>query len=287
MLKVSRAGVLAIALASSLAFLPPFNGMLSDGIRSLKDMLDTRPEQRVLFIGNSRTFYHAMPFMVRSIADSAGYPEKLHVEMDAQPGVSLAYHLESGNTQAQLERRWDHVVLQVLSSDQYSAEKANGAWDTAAAMIKEVQANGSSPAMFVTWRYTDQCTQGAGMPQTATGMMPAGYANMHVNIQQQHARLAALTGVDLVNVGLVWEELQDRPRDFRLYDDCNHPSIYGSYLSALMFYGYFSGDEVTDVKFKPAEVSSEDAKMLRTIVSQYFKQKSKDHTASLEAVTSR
>lgn len=287
MLKVSRAGVLAVVLAGSLAFLPPFNGMLSDGIGSLKEMLDIRPEQRVLFIGNSRTFYHAMPFMVRSIADSAGYPEKLHVEMDAEPGVSLAYHMQSGKTQAQLARRWDHVVLQVLSSDQYNAEKANGAWDTAAAMIREVQANGSSPAMFVTWRYTDQCTPGTGMPQTAAGVAPAGYPNMHVNIQQQHARLAALTGVDLVNVGLVWEDLQGRPRDFRLYDDCNHPSIYGSYLSALMFYSYFSGDDVTNVTFKPDEVSSADAKTLRTVVSKYFKQKSKEHTASLKVVTPR
>jgi hypothetical protein len=281
MFKVNRTGALAIVLVCFLVFLPPFNGFVSRGLQSVEDILDSRPERSVLFIGNSRTFYHDMPFMVRRIADSAGYPEKLHVEMDAQPGVSLADHMKSGKTQDLLARRWDHVVLQVLSSEQYSAAQSGGAWEAAAAMIREVQANGSSPAMFVTWRYTDQCTNDAGMPPMAVGLSPSGYANMHINIQQQHARLAAMTGVNLVNVGLVWEDLQGRPRDFKLYDDCNHPSIYGSYLSALMFYSYFSGRDAADVTFRPDQISPDDAKMLRTIVSRYFSGRKDDVTASI------
>lgn len=284
MFKVNRTGTLAIVLVGALAFLPPFSDFLRNGIRSLEDLFDSRPERTVLFIGNSRTFYHDMPFMVRSIADSAGFSEKLHVEMDAEPSVSLADHMKSKDTQALLARRWDHVVLQVLSREQYSAEQSGGAWEAATALIREVQEKGSSPAMFVTWRYTDQCTRDAGMPPMAAELPPSGYANMHINIQQQHARLAALTGVDLVNVGIVWESLQSQPKDFKLYDDCNHPSIYGSYLSALMFYSYFSGKDVADVVFKPNQISSEDAEMLRMVVSRYFKHKPDGLAASTDAV---
>jgi hypothetical protein len=286
MFKVNRTGALAMILVGSLAFLPPFSNFLRHGILSVQDLFDNRPERTVLFIGNSRTFYHNMPFMVRSIADSAGFPEKLHVEMDAEPSVSLTDHMKSPDTQALLARRWDHVVLQVLSREQYSAEQAGGAWEAATEMIREVQAKGSSPAMFVTWRYTDQCTKDAGMPPRAVGLAPSGYANMHINIQQQHARLAALTGVDLVNVGLVWEGLQSQPKDFKLYDDCNHPSIYGSYLSALMFYSYFSGQDVADVSFKPIQISAEDAEMLRLVVSRYLAQNQGRSAASTDAVAS-
>lgn len=267
--RVNRTGALVLVLVVALAFLPPFNGYLRAGKQYVEDLLDKRPEQAVLFIGNSRTFYHDMPYMVRTIADSANYPKKLHVEMDAEPSVSLNTHLKDQHTQELLSRRWDHVVLQVLSSEQYSAEKSGQAWDVAAQLIREVQGRGSAPAMFVTWRYTDQCKPNAGMPPSATGISPSGYANMHVNIQQQHAKLAALTGVDLVNVGLVWEDLQNHAPGFSLYDDCNHPSIFGSYLSALMFYGYLSGRDVADVTFRPDGISPEQAAMLRSVVSRY------------------
>ncbi|KRB53064.1 hypothetical protein ASE04_07540 [Rhizobium sp. Root708] len=261
--------MLAVLLAC-LIFLPPFNGYVSQGIETARDHFDKRPEQTALFIGNSRTFYNDMPHMVRAIADSAGYSKKLRIEMDAEPGVSLGDHIKSEETQALLSQRWDHVVLQVLSSDQYSAQQSGPAWDDAENLIREVQAKGSLPVMFVTWRYTHQCTGNAGMPKSGGDLSPSGYADMHINIQRQHARLAALTGVVLVNVGMIWEALQSQPKDFSLYYDCNHPSIYGSYLSALMFYSYFSGNDVLNVTFRPEGMSAQDAQMLRKVVSDYL-----------------
>ena len=268
-MRLIKISVLLAILLACLTLLPPFNGYVNKRAESVQDYFDERPEQTALFIGNSRTFYNDMPHMVREIADSAGYPNKLRIETVAEPGVSLGYHLASKETQALLSLNWDHVVLQVLSSDQYSAEKSGSAWSDAENLIREVQAKGSLPVMFVTWRYTDQCTKNAGMPTKAADFPPSGYGNMHSNIQQQHARLAARTGVDLVNVGLVWESLQSQPKDFNLYSDCNHPSIYGSYLAALMFYSYFSGNDVLNVTFRPYGVSSEDAELIRHIVSEY------------------
>lgn len=273
MFQVKRAGVLAAILVGSLFFLPPFNGWPGKGKEYLLDLFSDRPAQTVLFLGNSRTFYHDMPHMVRLIADSAGYAKKLHIEMEARPSFSLADHLENPKTRALIAQRWDHVVLQVLSSEQYSPETAGQAWQVAADLIRNIQADGAKPVMFVTWRYTDQCTANAGMPTSGVGLSPAGYPAMHANIQQQHARLAELTGVDLVNVGLVWEILQSQPKSFGLYDDCNHPSIHGSYLSALMFYAYFSGQDVMDVTYRPDGISAEDAEMLRRVVSRYRTEK--------------
>ena len=197
-LKFNRTAVLATALLVSVCFIPPINGVLLNGVQAVRDFIDGRPERTALFIGNSRTFYNNMPQMVRAIADSAGHPERLRIEMDAQPGVSLSDHADDPKTHILIAEGWDHVVLQVLSSEQYSAAQSDGVWEAAARFIAEVRETNSQPAMFVTWRYTDQCTPGEGLPPSAVGLPTSGYANMHANIQSQHALLAETTGVDLV-----------------------------------------------------------------------------------------
>ena len=264
--------MLSVALLVALVFVPPINGVLRSGVQAVVDQFDGRPAQRVLFIGNSRTFYNDMPHMVRQMADSAGYGERFDIRVDAQPGVSLSDHWEKPQSHELIAEGWDHVVLQVLSSEQYSADHSGEVWDAATRFIREIDASGARPAMFVTWRYTDQCGAGEGMPPTAVGLSPAGYENMHRNIQLQHARLAETTGVDLVNVGLLWEELQQGGLAFSLYSDCNHPSVLGSYLSALMFYSYFTGEDVADVTFVPNAVTPEHAAFLREKVSAFLGQ---------------
>ena len=244
---------------------PPVNRPVLWGLQVVSDVFDQRPEQTVLFIGNSRTFYHEMPEMVRRIADSAGYSEKLRIAMHAPPGESLSDHWANPQVHSLLAEGWDHVVLQVQSGEQLSDTYSGQLWQTASRLIKEAQGAGSVPAMFVTWRYTDQCSDDLGLPSSA-------YANMHQNIQYQHARLAQTTGVDLVNVGQVWERLQYQRAGFSLYEDCNHPSIYGSYLSALMFYGYLTGGKIAAVTFKPDAIQPGQAKLLQTAVAAYFKQ---------------
>jgi len=260
-----RTSALAIILLGLILFAPPLNRPLIDGLQVVADLFDQRPERSVLFIGNSRTFFHDMPKMVRKIADSAGFSEKLRIEMHAPAAESLAAHWANPEVQALLDQSWNHVVFQVQSGEQLSDRYSGQVWQIAANLIREAEAAGAAPAMFVTWRYTDQCSEDLGLPASA-------YAGMHRNIQQQHARLARTTGVDLVNVGLVWEHLLNQATDFSLYQDCNHPSIYGSYLSALMFYAYLSGGDVDAVRYSPDGIEPGQAELLRSQVSAFLSQ---------------
>jgi hypothetical protein len=98
--------------------------------------------------------------------------------------------------------------------------------------------------MFVTWRYTEQCPADLSWNAAAS-------AAMHQAIQQQHAWLAETTDVDLINVGLVWEKVQADQPNFSLYADCSLPSVYGSYLAALMFYAQLLDGDLAAVTFKP------------------------------------
>ena len=52
---------------------------------------------RILFIGNSHTFYNDMPMMVKRWAEDAGY--SCHVTMLAHGGWYLAQHAEEADVQ--------------------------------------------------------------------------------------------------------------------------------------------------------------------------------------------
>ena len=81
----------------------------------------TQPEQtpppanalRVLFVGNSHTYFNDMPKMVVELAAAAGVERPLHAVMEAPGGAGFVEHLANGRVQEHLSRsQWDYVVLQ-------------------------------------------------------------------------------------------------------------------------------------------------------------------------------
>jgi hypothetical protein len=52
-----------------------------------EDNFDGWPARTILILGNSRTFYHDMPDMVRAIADSAHDSQKLEITLARQQAV--------------------------------------------------------------------------------------------------------------------------------------------------------------------------------------------------------
>ncbi len=258
MSKFVRTGVLGGLLACLLLFAAPFSGA-----QRLAYAVDQRPERTILFIGNSRTSWHDMPSMLRSTADSAGHDTKLRTEMHAPDGDGLSDHWSNERVRSLLWQHWDHVVLQAQSTEQID-KRSWGKWlRPAAEMITAARKSEASPTMFVTWRYTEQCPEDLSWNATSS-------AAMHTAIQQQHTWLAQTEGVDLVNVGLVWERVMQNKPDFSLYADCNHPSVYGSYLSALMFFGKMLDGDVAAVTFRPSGIEEHQAEFLRTAVVRYL-----------------
>lgn len=253
-----RTGLLAVVLICVVMFSAPFSGA-----QRLAYFFDQRPELTILFIGNSRTSWNDMPAMVQSIADSAAHAYKLRVELYAPGGVGLTGHVKDPRVHSLLAQNWDHVVLQAQSSE--LIDQPNwGKWlPPAMNLIAETKENDASPAMFVTWRYTEECPEDPSWNASAS-------AAMHVAIQQQHTWLAEEADVGLVNVGLVWEKVVQQQPDFSLYADCNHPSVHGSYLSALMFFGHMLKGDVAAVTYMPSEVSQHQADILKQAVLDFL-----------------
>jgi hypothetical protein len=56
--------------------------------------------------------------------------------------------------------------------------------------------------------------------------------------------LSETTSAGLIETSDVWESFIQNHPDISLYLDGNHPSVAGSYLSALMIYGFLFGEGV-------------------------------------------
>jgi hypothetical protein len=222
------------------------------------DSFDSRPARSILFIGNSRTYPHDMPYMVREMADSAGAPEKYQIRMHALPGLSLKQHWQSAEVQSLLDRHWDDVVLQEMSAGQTTPRRTANFLTYGDRLADAIVAGGGRPLLFVGWNY------GAELFDRA----PPGTRDSYYRaIQGAHFRLASQSGAALANVGRVWRAVENANPSFRLDTDGNHPSLHGSYLTALVIYAAISSSDVARVSYVPDGLSQEDAALLRRLAA--------------------
>ena len=94
---------------------PKLGSLLLLALAALPIAAQPRP-LRVLFIGNSYTYFNYLPGLVASLARGARPSRAMQTEMVARPGVSLRDHWLDGAALAAIRRtRWDYVVVQEQS----------------------------------------------------------------------------------------------------------------------------------------------------------------------------
>jgi len=169
---------------------------------------------RVLFVGNSHTYYHRMPDMVAAIGASAEPPVET-VESTGS-GVSLAWHWDQPRTRRLIrDGKWDFVVLQERSGG--PLEEPDSLREHARLLDGEVRKRGGRTVLYMTWARED-------MPETQS-MISAVYRE-----------LADELGAVLAPVGMAWERsLSARPHIILHDPDGRHANPAGAYLTACVF----------------------------------------------------
>jgi hypothetical protein len=186
------------------------------GDRILTNQTAEKGAVRVLFVGNSLTYWNEMPWMVEEIS-AKGSP-KLDTSFVGGSGMSLRQQWQMGKSvRAIREHAWDYVVLQGQSS-----EPANNADEFARygrLLDAEIKKRGANTVFFLTWA-------NRGEPQGP--------------ITDRYLRLAKEVGALVAPIGIAWQELAKEGLD--LYDGSGvHPNLGGTYLSACVFYALFTG----------------------------------------------
>jgi hypothetical protein len=168
---------------------------------------------RVLFIGNSLTFWNEMPWMTRRVSGSLG--SKLVTEFSGAGGATLRQHWERGAAlRAIKQRRWDFVVLQAQTSEM--STRPEETTNYARLFDREIDRAGAKTVIFATWRIGN------------------------TDLTARYVALAHDLDAALAPIGSAWETLQRNGLDL-LDPGGIHPNLRGSYLSACVFYATFFG----------------------------------------------
>ncbi|MBX2815313.1 MAG: hypothetical protein KTR24_04935 [Saprospiraceae bacterium] len=180
-------------------------------------------EKQALFIGNSYTYFWNLPHTVEAMCDAMDFP--LEAKQSTIGGANLGQHWRSDRELTSLQKLrdsdWDFVVLQDFSMS--AIETPDSLYRYAKLWIKEIQADGAKPLMYMTW---------------AREWNPL----MINKIRTGYEQVANEAGADIVPVGLVWQRARELRPDLPLYSpDGSHPSPLGTYLTACAFYSVMSG----------------------------------------------
>jgi len=176
------------------------------------------PPERILFIGNSYTYYNGgIDNHLQEFAVSADPFSPICTEAITAGGATLEMHYNNPNTiQTIIDGNWDIVVLQEQSTR--PVNETNLFYEYATLMDDVISNAGAETAFFMTWarEYAPE--------------MIEDLANAYNVIGEQ---LDAI----VVPVGRAFQmSLTEDPELILHVADGSHPNIYGTYLAVCTFY---------------------------------------------------
>lgn len=203
---------------------------------------------RVLFIGNSYTYYNSLPQIFKNIALDNGIDTE--VSSSHFPAFSLEQHFWHQYTLDQINQgNWDFVVLQ-----DFSQRPSN-----TTAFVKEhtfryaqkldslihIKSPKATIVFYMTWGRRDGDAQFCKeIPENCT------FEGMTNRLEKSYLTMGQMFDARVAPVGLAFKECRNRYSDIELYDpDGSHPSKEGSYLAANVIYHTINFPSIENHKY--------------------------------------
>lgn len=172
---------------------------------------------RILFVGNSHTYFNYMPQMLAHLVAAESHGVDLVVDQVTGEGAGLAWHWQNEHSRNSIEtRHWDFVVLQDRSGG--PLEEPQSLVRHAGLLHALVQQQDAQTILFLTWANRSR-------PETQAA------------IADLYRKTARDLRAKLAPVGLAWESVNKLDPGLRLHHhDGRHANPVGSYLAACVFY---------------------------------------------------
>ena len=190
---------------------------------------------RVLWVGNSYTYYNDMPSTVRQIA--ATQKVKLSCTRFLKGGERLSGHLKNQKLlDAIAAGGWDYVILQEQSSAPAMPTRQVAREVYPAARTLDSLVHVASPDARVIFYMTWGHKNGNRFP--IPEYPPANsYGTMQERLITSYLEMAYDNGAWCAPVGMAWRAVRSERPDCILYrPDCYHPAVPGSYLAANVIF---------------------------------------------------
>jgi len=252
---------LAVLLAALAWFQFAQTRSFSELLYSVEGYFDKRPAREILIVGNSRTYYHDMPGMLRDIADSAGSPFRIQTTLRASGGASFESLWNDNEVQIALAETWDDAIFQGESRGQSSVEQNSSFVTYGEKLLDATKLRSGKPRLVINWAYDPNSYQ-----NDADG---SGRKAHIVFIRGSHKTIAQHAGARLIDMSGLWEYVRATLPKIGLTEDGNHPTLAGSYLFALFLYADLPASDLAKVGYMPYGLPAEDAQALLEAVKQY------------------
>lgn len=217
---------------------------------------------KILFVGNSFTYFNNLPQMVAAMGASQGVP--LFTRQSTVGGSSLEQHWKGEKGTRTMEilasEDWDYVVMNNHSTS--ALKTPESFMEYGKKFAEKIKSMGAKPVFMMTWAYKSNPL-------------------MQDVITSKYLALAAETDSEYVPCGPIFEKIRHNRPDMELFFDDKHPSATGTYALALAFYKFFSGRTVTKMperltmldhfgeKLYLVFMSDEDASFLQQLVEEF------------------
>ena len=214
------------------------------------------PELRVLFVGNSYTYFNDLPGMLGAMSAPPDAGPRIVTEKVAVGGAALKDHWAAGRAQERIRAgRWTHVVLQGHSTEPLDAAAS---FEQHAHQFGALVADaGAIPVWYVTW---------ARAPRPDGGYLFAGGpVKMQERLTSQYAKVAGAWPTSVlacVGPGFA-TSLRAHPELHLHREDLTHPTVAGSYLAASALYLAITGSPVPEGRAIPDGLTAAQASALR------------------------
>ena len=222
-------------------------------------------DKSILFLGNSYTYTANLPQMVYELALANG--DTIYHESNTPGGYTLEGHSTNNSTLTKIASRdWDFVVLQEQSQRPSfpPTQVADDVYPYAAILVDSIKSNYecTEPVFFMTWGRRD------GDQQNCQFYAPlCTFEGMNARLRESYTEMADVNDATVAPCGAAWQQMKlDNPTFWNgLYSgDGSHPSAWGSYLDACIFYATMFRESPVGLDYY-ASIGQADAEVLQQL----------------------
>lgn len=191
-------------------------------------------KMKILFVGNSYTFFNDMPALFAELCKENGVD--VQVDSVTRGGYSFAHYVSEENEKGielrtkLAENSYDYIILQEQSVR--PAESPETFLDGARRLCDMVRENGAKPVFYQTW----------GRREDNKTLSDHGWTRdeMHAMLKASYVRAAEENDAQLVYAGDAFDAAY-RAGEAVYHNDGTHPSAVGSAVIARAFYDALFG----------------------------------------------
>jgi len=219
---------------------------------------------RVLFLGNSLTYVNNVPDLLAQIALSHG--DTIIWDSNTPGGHKILQHSTNPVSLTKIsDRKWDIVIIQAQSQE---TAFPDGQLDVeiyppAKFLTDSIHRNNICTRVLfympAGWKYGDNLNC-AALPDICT------YDGQFARIRQTHLNIADSMDAGIIPSGISYRRSRAIDSTIDLWSsDYVHPSIFGSYLTALNMYAAITKQSTLGTSYAPSGVGSTAATYLQGI----------------------